>query len=618
MDLKDQNIEKRPEELTSNNDVQALEMSALPTDNNEEQNSALSKEILDESLKTEALKTKAAEAEDTKAEKTETEIEAEKIEAENSLANSLASQEIIYSQERSHINSKPFTHSIAFFLVFVLFLLLLFPLITAQRALFPIEVEYNSALAYMQESAQYFVPALAEGLYAKVFIAPLLFLHVLDLYLPENVNIYFISLAVSFVLFTLSLFSLALVFKVRREEFCVAFCVLFSTVLYLLFTQVVQFDFLFAALINFSLAFFFKAWLKPSAFFSLCFAFFFMTLAVFTNGALAFMLPLGVGLVFLLLRLDIIRLFKNDALIPFTLFLILLGSYYMLLYYEEEGAYVKKLYDMSFLNYPLSSWFNLKKEYLFFLLLLFPFLYLPLFANYKESFLQNLVKKKKSYLLIRAKTMRALHASSLTSQELEELALKATGQTIEIDDEKNEETKGKCEKSKVEKKLYKDCVQASSSLFMLCFFFVFILLYLALPNLYFGHFLIFLPCFALFMAKVFVRASQNMQRYYFIFLALCFLCISLLFITVFMLPQLQNLYPETLAFLSPDFLELLLQVPHLSWLAIYFIALALLLFAFSRMNAQKLLFLLTFLLIMLLYFVHYLLLPRVGVYLYTF
>ncbi len=569
---------------------------------------------------------------------------------ENSLGNSLAIQEQMPTKEDENLllnKSKALPAFFSSFLLLFFLVLYLFPMLINQRALFPFEADYNSVLAYMLESKEYFVPAFAENLYAKIFVLPMLFLAGLDIYLPaslQDYNIYFISLAFSFLLFIFSTFCLGLTFKLKKEEFFTALCINYTTILVLVFSQFVQFDFLFAAFINFSLLFFFKAWMKESAFFSMFFAFIFMTLALFTQGMLAFALPLCTGIIFLTLRLDLKRIFKNDALLPFTLFLILLGSFYMYLYYQEDGGYTKALFEMSFLNAPLTSWFNFKKEYIFIPFVLFPFIFLPFFANYKESFLQNIVKKRKKYHLLRAKTIRNIKSSQLTLKELKDLYLATSSkdddlhleivninniiaQENSLESEKENSTSvenshisdfdEKKLRNSIEKKLYTQSVQACSSFFMLIFFIVFAFFFLALPHSELSQLLIVLPLFSLFLAKVFVQSSRRLQRYFFVFLGLCFLLLALVFVTIFMLPQIQNVYPHIISFIPTSYLAVLKQVPHLSVLTLFFTLLALFLFVFSRMQAQKLLFILVFFMLMIHLFIHYFLFESIGLYMYT-
>ncbi len=352
-----------------------------------------------------------------------------------------------------------------------------------------------------------------------------------------------------------------------------------------------------------------------------------MALALFTNGSLAFFLPLAIGIFFTFFRLDIKRLFKNDALVPFTLFFVLLGSYYMYLYYHEDGAYAMLLYKNSFLNHSLTSWFNLKKEYFFLLLLLFPFLFIPFFANYKESLLKNIFKTRKKYHLITAKTMHSIKNSLLTEEELQELAIASSLAIHEKNaenippqnsttDEKNTEAK-LLSKIQLEKMLYKASIKTSSSLFMLLVIVIFFILSFALPNSTFGQVLVVIPLFSIFMARIFTHTSSSLQRYFFIFIAIFFLLLAALFVTIFMLPQVQNIYPQIISIIPTALLEVLTKVPHLSMLALFFTSLALFLFVFSRVHPQKLLFLLVFALLLVMLFAHYFLLPRLGMYLYA-
>ncbi len=148
---------------------------------------------------------------------------------ENTLGNSIPNQEVIYSKNSENSlarESKPLNSFFSFLLLFIFLAIMLFPMLTAQRALFPIEAEYNSVLAYMQESGQYLVPAFGEGLYSKVYVLPMLLLAGLS-YVQSMlaldafsfpVNIYFISLAISFTLFIFSTLCLAVTFKSTKKN----------------------------------------------------------------------------------------------------------------------------------------------------------------------------------------------------------------------------------------------------------------------------------------------------------------------------------------------------------------------------------------------------------------
>lgn len=109
-------------------------------------------------------------------------------------------------------------------------------------------------------------------------------------------------------------------------------------------------DLLHAALLNFSFLLFYYGWKKKNGFFSLTLAFIFLALSVLINGILYVTIPFIAGFFFLLWAGKLRRITGGDGLLGFFIFLLLLFSWYGILYFYGQANYINELFKVQVLE----------------------------------------------------------------------------------------------------------------------------------------------------------------------------------------------------------------------------------------------------------------------------
>lgn len=465
------------------------------------------------------------------------------------------------------------------------------PLLFEPRAAFTFESIHIQAFEYMQNTGAYILPMLGESIYHIVYPLSFWLLHLLDSLNPTGyIDLFFLFSSCSLLLFAISTYCLALALGYSARVALGAACISLCTTLVLILGQSLQINMLFASLISFSLLFFFRAWIQNFSVTHLLFAFFFMTLAFFTNGSLAFFIPLGVSILFLLLRGNFLRLFKSDGLLGFILFLVCLGLAYMYAYMEAGSDYIVSLISLDCLRYTQFAQFFEENLALLFLtpIFLFPFIFIPFFVNWKKAIVSGKGK------------LKLCLPSTLKSLEFERLCKQEKGETS----------------AKIDKVKYAEYVRACGLLFLCSSVIIILTSIFLFSNGEVSSFLLLIPSISLLFSRAFMNFSKKSNRAYWIFIAFLVFCFGCFCLAFSKFDILGSISPEYLKYIPGTLLDLMKSVEQLPFVGVFFIVLALLLLVISKMYPQRVLYILIIALAGLIALIHFLILPYVLDYLF--
>ncbi len=366
---------------------------------------------------------------------------------------------------------------------------------------------------------------------------------------------------------------------------------------------------------NLSLAFAFRAYLKPIAPVFLFLAFVFMTLGFFSGGFFAYALRICTSICFLILCGNFSRFKRNDVYIFTLSFLVILIIAFILFYTHGHREYVALITDMEKFQNAFMSWELTKHAvyYLFAIICIFlpyilsilfiksPISFAPLFTFLQkikipqrfrkevkrektaEEIAEEEAKAREELLRIEEEKRRAEEELHYSENFYPQINFEKIEEEIEENTENNDNTVNEViEKYSDEEILLNKSRKKSSTLFLFSLLFSGIALLCFYPVSTFTYVLFLAPAFSLVFAKLLSNLTTIKSQIFFGLTAWFILFIGIMTLAGGMIPEWSKLYPHVFANMPQTFAAILLSPSKFAYFMLGTIIIALsLLYLFS-------------------------------------
>ncbi len=455
-----------------------------------------------------------------------------------------------------------------FVLLFVFIALYSLPFILKPELWLKHYSDYALALDYIRENGFQLAVQISDGVYLREFPFAFWVLGFFTNFFPHISNsILLISFYIaSLFLFAFSVYILGYALFFSSRVAISASCIALTSFFAIGYTPFAGYDLYFVAFVNLSLAFAFRAYIKPVAPVFLFLAFIFMTFGFFAGGFFAYALRIFTSITFLILCGNFSRFKRNDVYIFTLSFLAVLIVAFVLFYTAGHREYVALLSDFTTFQKALESWELATHAVYYVLAILFvflPYIFIFFFINTPKAFapvvsaikgVKHRLSKKESKEVIEEEIEEELE-DEFQSETLYPLLRTDKEEINEEDIDINSQIQISEEELKLRKKRSR-----LSSLFLFSVLFSGLFLLCVFPISTFTYVLFLSPAFSLLFAKQVYKLSEQKSRVFFSLIAWLILAIGVMCIASGMLPEWGRLYPSFFATL-PKTLEAVILSP---------------------------------------------------------
>ncbi len=454
-----------------------------------------------------------------------------------------------------------------------------------------VKEQFITTLDSVLQGGSLLAPLLSSGQYSETF--PFIFWFVAAIEkVPfiNTLNIFALADALSVFLFVSALFFMAISMRQSARVALGASCIgliFYAGYGFIASNQLIFENTLFASFMIFSLACFFRAWIKNSSSIRLMLAFVFLALAFLTHGIFALVLPCAISIVFLIFHGHFRRINDKDGIIGLLLFFILVGAWVGMLYFSNQSAYLLQLFDLTALQNAITQEWQIHTKFHYLLILfilMLPFFPVPLLVSW--------IKNAKTSV----KALRYSRYSALKELELDRL--------VRIENkEKN---------TKLDKEKYTQYIRSTAVLFLYVANIVTFGLLLILPVEAITYLPTLFALLAVLLSRSIMSFSVRASIVYGFYLAIILLIVGCVLLPIFALPYIEKLIP--LSFIPEDLHTFLYNTPVLSFMSAVILMSSLYFFLIKKYYPQKILYTFTISLLFIVALTQFILHPNISIF----